>query len=145
MDFGSAIKSGFKNCFKFTGRSSRSEFWWFYLFFVLCMIGCGVLASIVGALIGGAGSGAGTDNSGAVVGVIFGLFGLVMLVMFFPMLSLIFRRLHDSDKSAWFILLYLVPFGGLVMLVFYCLPGTQGPNPYGDDPLRPAIRAASVF
>jgi len=141
MNFGTAIKSGFANAFKFTGRASRSEFWWFYLFYILCMFGGGLLAGIAGAAMN---SPANDENAGPALAVL-GIIGLIMLVFFFPILSLIFRRLHDSDKSAWFLLLSFVPFGGFVLLVFYCLPGTQGPNQFGDDPLNATARVANTF
>jgi uncharacterized membrane protein YhaH (DUF805 family) len=44
------------------------------------------------------------------------------------------RRLHDSDKSGWWLLLTLIPVGGLVLFIFYLLDGTRGPNRHGADP-----------
>ena len=144
MGFVSAIGSGFKNCFKFTGRASRSEFWWFYLFFVLTLVGGGLLIAVLGGILTAA-SGSSTTAANISGSIMFGFFGLYLLAMFFPMLSLICRRLHDSDKSAFLVFLYLIPFGGLILFVFYCLPGTTGRNPHGDDPLAPQTTIASVF
>lgn len=141
MDFGSAIKSGFKNAFKFTGRASRSEFWWFFLFYMLCLSGGCALAAFLGGL---AVSGGNDDRQLAAVAVLSAI-GLFMLVFLFPILSLRVRRLHDSDKSGWLILIAFIPFGGFVLLIFYCLPGTQGPNQYGEDPLNPTVRVARTF
>ncbi len=140
MNFGAAIASGFRNCFKFTGRASRSEFWWFYLFFVLAVMACGIVTTVVGGILGNA-----AHDSNAVANIIVGLLALFFLVLFVPVFSLMCRRLHDSEKSAWLVLLYLVPFGGIVLLVFYCLPGTNGPNSHGADPLGSPVSAASVF
>jgi uncharacterized membrane protein YhaH (DUF805 family) len=60
------------------------------------------------------------------------LFGLAS---FIPSLSVTVRRLHDTDKSGWLILLGLIPLiGVIILLVFYILPGTKGPNKFGPDP-----------
>jgi len=140
MELGAAIKAGFKNTFVYQGRASRSEFWWFQLFHVLSLMALGMACSVILYLSG---------NREGSVSPIAGLFMLLLFVyligMILPLLSLAIRRLHDSDKSGAFVLLVFVPLGGLVLLVFYCLPGTNGPNRYGDDPLRPGLAAAKVF
>ncbi len=147
MDFVPAIKSGFKNCFKFTGRASRSEYWFFYLFFVLSLMAVLMVSMLLGGLLRGAAPESTANDTGAAI--MASVFAIAMLLyflaMFFPILSLIVRRLHDSDKSAWFILLYFVPFGGIVMFVFFCLPGTRGPNQFGEDPLRTPATVANTF
>jgi uncharacterized membrane protein YhaH (DUF805 family) len=52
-----------------------------------------------------------------------------------PGLAVLSRRLHDTGKSFWWVLIGLIPLlGAIVLLVFTCLPGTQGPNQYGSDP-----------
>ncbi|MBW8880922.1 MAG: DUF805 domain-containing protein [Asticcacaulis sp.] len=144
MGFGQAIQSAYKNYFQFNGRASRSEFWWFYLFNLLVVIAGLVFFMIVGAATSGQG-----QDAQAGVGIATGLIGLVwglfVLGSFFPTLSLIVRRLHDSDKSGWFLLLIFVPFGGIVLLVFYCLPGTVGANQFGEDPLRRPESIARAF
>ncbi len=142
MDFGSAIKSGFKNTFNYNGRASRSEFWWFYLFTILLVIAVFVLGGAIAGTMGGSDRSDTSNIIGAVIGI---LFLLYFLAIFFPTLSLIIRRLHDSDKSGFFLLLAFIPFGGIVLLVFYCLPGTVGPNKYGPDPLARPASVASVF
>jgi len=59
------------------------------------------------------------------------IFGFVL-----PMLAVAVRRLHDNDKSAWWVLLSLVPvLGSIALIVLLCLPGTQGTNRFGPDPL----------
>jgi len=140
MGFGEAIQSGFKKTFVYQGRASRSEFWWFQLFSALSCIVLGIVFVIaVGATSNGQ---SGDQNANPVAAVLVLLFFLYLIGMVFPHLSLAIRRLHDSDKSGAFILLTFVPFGGLVLLVFYCLAGTRGPNKFGDDPKRPL---AGVF
>jgi uncharacterized membrane protein YhaH (DUF805 family) len=132
----------FQRFFDFSGRSARSEYWWFYLLTVVL--------SIIGTLIDGVVD----PESEMSVGVAGMLLGLVTLV---PWLSVSVRRLHDLNKSGWNL---LRPFVGLVvfiglgvfgsvgmllgglfflgtciwLLVLMCLPGTPGPNPYGEHP-----------
>lgn len=98
----------------FEGRARRSEFWYFILAVTILYI----LAGIVDAFTWGYPI----------------LMGLLILGLFIPSLALVVRRLHDTNKSGWFYLLNIVPFGGLVLLVFYCMEGTPGPNNYGPDP-----------
>jgi uncharacterized membrane protein YhaH (DUF805 family) len=63
------------------------------------------------------------------------LSSLALLGVFLPNLAVGARRLHDIDRTAWWLLLHIVPFGALVLLVFACLRGTPGPNRFGPDPL----------
>lgn len=74
--------------------------------------------------------------------LVFLLLILYALLVFIPSLAVSVRRLHDQDKSGWFYLLNFIPFGGLVLLVFYCLPGTPGLNRYGPIPKAMAATTA---
>jgi uncharacterized membrane protein YhaH (DUF805 family) len=66
-----------------------------------------------------------------------GLLVIYALAILVPSLAVQVRRFHDQDKSGWFILLGFIPaVGGLIVLVFMCLPGTPGSNQYGPDPTR---------
>jgi len=106
--------------FHFHGRARRSEYWLFTLFIWVASI---VLMFIEGSVKLTAVPGFGPLTT---------LFYLAVLI---PGLSVTFRRLHDTDRSAWWILLALIPFfGGLVLIVFLCLDGTKGDNKYGSDP-----------
>ena len=106
----------------FTGRSRRKEYW---LFTLLCLI-AGFVIGFVEALVG----------LGGTVGP-YGLLSIIlMLALLVPSIAVGVRRFHDQDKSGWFRLLALIPVvGGLIVLVFMCLPGTSGPNRFGPDPL----------
>ncbi|MCU0729747.1 MAG: DUF805 domain-containing protein [Sphingopyxis sp.] len=95
----------------FSGRSRRREFWMFYLGFIIVYI---ILAIIDGII--------GTN------GILAGIFALAALI---PQIACAVRRMHDQDKSGWFVLLFLIP---LVGLIFMCIEGTRGPNQYGPDP-----------
>ncbi len=75
---------------------------------------------------------AGFFAGAGIVGILLLIYGLAVLI---PSLAVGVRRMHDQDKSGWFILLGLIPFvGPLILLVFFCLEGTNGPNQYGPDP-----------
>ncbi len=124
MTFQQAIQSAFTNYVKFEGQASRSEYWYFVLFVVLMAFAAGLLEGIMGGARGGL---------GGLVAIAHLIFSLATIL---PSLGLAFRRLHDTDRSAWWLLINLTIIGGIVTLVFNCLPGTPGPNKYGEDPLR---------
>ena len=118
MKFTDAIKSGFNKYVVFEGRSRRSEFWFWYLF-VYAVAALLVLFSSI-------------DSSGFLFSTIYGLFGLAI---FLPSLAMQVRRLHDTDRSGWFILLALIPLvGAIILLVFYVQEGTPGDNRFGVNP-----------
>lgn len=116
----------------FSGRSSRKEFWMFFLLnFIVGMV-------LWTFIILGAGASALADSSGT-SSALFGGVGFLLLMVYglailIPTLAVYVRRFHDQDKSGWMILLLLVPFGGIIVLVFMCLEGTNGANRYGPDP-----------
>ena len=120
--FGQAISRFFKKYGTFSGRASRSEFWWFFLFnFIVSGVLYGI-AAIVGA------SSAGVSDTGMYMqGPAFWLaaipYWLWLLVTIVPWLALCWRRLHDTDKSGGFYFLGLIPFvGGIILLVLLALP-----------------------
>ena len=144
---------------EFSGRSRRKEYWMFALLLVLIYLVFAVLMVTVGAgafmamAAGGGGLAAGALGGGAML--VFGLFAIFILAIIIPSIAVAVRRLHDTDRSGWWILLPLVPnvlgivagdgaiamilsvvsFGlSIALLVFYCLPGTRGPNRFGADP-----------
>lgn len=101
---------------QFTGRAGRREYWMFILAYFLASLVAGVLDAIL-------------FHGSSLLQVLVGL-GLIV-----PAVALGFRRLHDIDKSAWWMLIGLVPFFGVVtLIVFHCLPGTVGTNRFGADP-----------
>ena len=125
-----SFKGSWKICLSkltdFSGRASRSEYWKFYLsFFILYLaIMFGVLVFIIMAnpYI----SDASLDAISWALSVPGGLFTLSATV----------RRLHDTNKSGWFVILFLIPLIGLIVLVFLILPGDKGKNKYGLNPLK---------
>ena len=98
----------------FSGRASRSAYWWYSFALIIAGI---VLGAIAGA-----------TGSTAFLLLVY----IVLLVAGLTGLSLAVRRLHDSGKSGWLLLLGFIPFvGGIIVLVLMCLPGTPGPNRFG--------------
>jgi uncharacterized membrane protein YhaH (DUF805 family) len=72
-------------------------------------------------------------------------FGIVLLGLLLPSLAVGVRRLHDTNRSGWWLLISLVPIlGGIVCFVFMVLPGTRGPNKYGPDPIDPLVVAEVI-
>ncbi len=114
----------------FSGRASRSEYWLFIFFLILTNSALLVVFSMVSGVTN-LSVYSEPNNAGLFVLLVATAFNLAMIV---PHLSVAFRRLHDSEKSAAWLLLSLVPLGQLVILIFTLLDGTQGPNRYGPDP-----------
>ena len=105
----------------FSGRSRRMEYWYFVLFNIIVSIVLGVIDGLLG-----------TSGSYAGAGLLSGIYGLAVLI---PSLAVTVRRLHDTDRSGWWILIALVPLiGVIVLLVFALLEGTPGDNQYGPNP-----------
>jgi len=75
------------------------------------------------------------EEFGTVGWILIGLLCLWALFTLIPSLAVAIRRLHDQDKSGWMLLLGLIPLvGPIILLVFYCIEGTRGPNRFGPDP-----------
>ena len=104
------------NYFNFSGRASRSEFWWFELFNLLVNSACSVLTVVMG------------DTIGTAISVIIGL------LLILPTLGLMARRLHDVGRSGWWLLLLFTGIGVLLLIVWWIMPSQEHPNEYGDEP-----------
>ncbi|HBS56452.1 MAG TPA: DUF805 domain-containing protein [Stenotrophomonas sp.] len=102
---------------QFSGRASRSEFWLFQLFIVIVSIPLYVLGFVAGYI-----------DSQALALASTGLSLVMWLIFVVPSLAVTVRRLHDTDRSGWWLLLTLVPIVSLVLLVFLVLPSTPGGN-----------------
>ncbi|HEX4007774.1 MAG TPA: DUF805 domain-containing protein [Acidobacteriaceae bacterium] len=105
---------------QFDGRSRRKEYWMFAL--VNLIIGVALSFCFLAA-------------RGSILAIAFGivcfLYGLAALI---PSLAVSVRRLHDIGRSGWWLLIDFIPFGCFVLLIFFVLDGTPGPNEYGPDP-----------
>ena len=101
----------------FSGRARRKEYWMFILFYFLIIIAAGFFSFIIGETLGMI------------------LIGLIALIHFIPSLSVAIRRLHDTGKSGWYLLIGFIPLiGSIIMLVFYCTDSDEGRNQWGPDP-----------
>lgn len=100
---------------EFSGRARRKEYWMFCLFNFLAGIVIGIVDTVLGA-----------------GGLLCGLYNLAVLV---PSLAVTARRLHDTDRSGWMMLIALIPLvGAIVLLVFMCLDSKPGDNRFGANP-----------
>jgi uncharacterized membrane protein YhaH (DUF805 family) len=106
----------------FNGRARRTEFWMFTLFSAIISIVLGLLDSLLGL----------TFVEGTTSGWLGMLYALAVLL---PSLGVTARRLHDTGRSGWWMLIALVPIiGGIVLIVFTATAGNVGANSYGPDP-----------
>lgn len=118
----------------FSGRSTRSEFWWYFVslwILVLIAVFFDVVAGFSDIVIV-------TRGDTSSIHYVYGggpLMTVLMLATIIPNLALTVRRLHDTDRSGWWLLLMLVPIiGWTVLFVFAALDSTVGPNRFGPDP-----------
>lgn len=105
----------------FRGRARRQEYWYFALYYFLIYVGL-LLVDVL----------TGTFSMETEMGFLSGVFLLATLV---PTVALAVRRLHDTGRSGWWLLLSVVPLlGAIVLLYFTTLEGDAGANAYGEDP-----------
>ena len=129
MGFGEAIKSFWSNYSTFKGRSRRSEYWWIQLFLVLTNL---AVAAIDLALMDGDVDRFIANGGGGIVGLVW------ILVTIVPALAVLVRRLHDTGKSGWWVLIGFVPFvGTIVLFVFSVLDSDARENRFGKS-LKPS-------
>ncbi|HEX5081730.1 MAG TPA: DUF805 domain-containing protein [Blastocatellia bacterium] len=106
----------------FSGRARRKEYWMFVLFNILICIAIMIFSAILASI----------DTSLALIGtLLLVVYGLAIIV---PGLAVTVRRLHDTGRSGWWILIALVPVAGIVLLVFEVQDSTPGENEYGKNP-----------
>lgn len=103
----------------FEGRAGRAEYWWFFLANLIIGVVLGLLA-----------------QASVLFLILYVVYALALLI---PSLAVGIRRLHDTDKSGWWILIALVPLVGfIILIVFLAIEGTNGPNQYGITAPGPA-------
>tara|TARA_B100000925_G_scaffold235760_1_gene184413 strand:+ start:668 stop:1045 length:378 start_codon:yes stop_codon:yes gene_type:complete len=113
------------NYANFSGRARREEYWMFTLFYFILFIGLFVVISILGALLG--------DDIGINLGVI--ILIIFIFAHFIPSLAVTIRRLHDTGKSGWYLLLQLIPYiGALIIFIFTVIEGDKNENKWGPNP-----------
>ncbi|RLJ65065.1 DUF805 domain-containing protein [Sulfurisoma sediminicola] len=104
MTFIESLRTCFSKYADFNGRASRPEFWWWTLFTFLVSMATGIVSEMLS-----------------------GLFSLAVLL---PSLAVGARRLHDTDRSAWFLLLWFIPVIGWLILLFWAIQEGREPNRY---------------
>ena len=103
---------------QFTGRARRAEYWWF----ALASLIIGVVLSVLGA-------------ASSIFNIVYFIYALAVLV---PSIAVGIRRLHDTDKSGWWLLIALVPFVGfIILIVFFAMDSTRGTNQWGTSEKYP--------
>ena len=120
MDFGTAIKTCFSKYAVFSGRASRSEFWWFALF--------GLIGGIVTAVIDVMILGYSAETYGP-INIIFSV------ITFLPYLAVGARRLHDINRSGWWQLITLTIIGIILLIIWWATVGENKKNVHGS-PLK---------
>ncbi|WP_250450327.1 DUF805 domain-containing protein [Caballeronia sp. ATUFL_M2_KS44] len=121
MNFSQAIRSAFSKYATFDGRARRAEYWYYNLLIALLNIGIVLL---------------GVSGGEHMTGLVIGLQVIIGLGTFLPSLAVCARRLHDTDRSGWWMFVSLIPVVGLILLVWVCTRGTLGSNRFGDDPVQ---------
>ena len=105
----------------FSGRARRMEYWMFILFNIIITVVLALIDSLIGTVIRQAG-----------FGLLQGLYDLAVLL---PSIAVTVRRLHDTGRTGWWILIGLIPvIGGIVLLIFMLLDSEPGENQYGPNP-----------
>ena len=114
MNFTESLNTCLKKYFVFEGRASRSEYWWFQL-----IVSPSYFISTI------------VENE-----IAYFFLGITLFTLI-PAISAGVRRLHDTNRSGFFLLISFIPFiGGLVLLFFLIPEGTKGKNRFGPDPLK---------
>ncbi len=98
----------------FSGRARRTEYWMFFLFNIIISFVLGIIGGVIGGGL---------------------LANLYMLALLCPGIAVSIRRMHDTDRSGWWLLIGLIPIvGTIVLIVFLATEGKAGDNQYGPDP-----------
>lgn len=115
----------------FKGRARRKEYWFFTLISILISIALGFVDGFAGTLDATTG-----------VGMLGGLYSLVILI---PSLAVMVRRLHDTGRTGWWFFLLFIPLiGAIVLLIFLLQDSKPGENKYGDNPKQDELLEAEA-
>lgn len=119
MSFPQAVSSVLRQYVGFSGRARRSEYWWWILFTLLVSIAVSLVENVLGLA---------SETGGGP------LSGLVALALLLPNLAVSVRRLHDTGRSGWWILLGLIPLVGPIILIVWFVGDSAPDNQYGPNP-----------
>lgn len=103
ITFGEAIRSGFRNMFEFTGRASRTEFWYFILFYAIVFYTLGIVLSFLTPFVMLKAKIPVTPQASLMI------VGFIAFILIIPLVSITVRRLHDSERKGAWVLVYLLP------------------------------------
>jgi uncharacterized membrane protein YhaH (DUF805 family) len=118
MDYYMAVLQKYAD---FSGRARRAEFWMFTLINILISIGIAIVEAIIGT--------AGAVGGSGIIGTIYSL------AVFIPSIAVSARRLHDTNRSGWWLLIAFIPIvGWIALIIFYIQDSTPGENRYGPNP-----------
>lgn len=110
-----------KNYAGFTGRAGRREYWMFYLVYLVIYAGLAIASAVL------------PDALGSIFGILVLVFALGLLI---PSIAVGVRRLHDSDRSGWWLLIALIPIVGIFWLLYLLIiEGTPESNRFGPSPV----------
>jgi uncharacterized membrane protein YhaH (DUF805 family) len=118
MNFWQAIASGFSNYVTFSGRAIRSEYWYWVLFSIIGGLATEILDKAMFPDVAAASP----------------LNAVFDLITFLPSLAIAVRRLHDINRTGWWVLITITIIGIFVLIYWACKKGTPGPNRFGPDP-----------
>ena len=105
----------------FKGRSTRSEYWYFMLFYILILVMPLILAGFLGL----------GENGQSIMFIIS---GILLLIHIIPSLAVSIRRLHDIDKSGWWYLISFIPYIGAIAIMIMAMIDSKDDNEYGENP-----------
>ena len=125
ISFKDAVKSGFMNAMDSSGRATRAEYWWWALFIWLVILPLIIIPGVLDSTF---------KVSPTTTEKFYFLLGLWFVVIIIPTISLSIRRLHDIGKSAWYLLVDVIPYiGNIIFTILMCLP-SKPDNKYGPNP-----------
>jgi uncharacterized membrane protein YhaH (DUF805 family) len=139
MNFSGAVESGFKRIIDYNGRSSRSEYWYFFLFTFLFGLVLTIGQSIALTV------GHGPNPTASAFSVII---DLVYLAFYPSSLALFVRRMHDTNRSGWWYFIAFTLVGLIPLVIWLATRGTIGENRFGPDPLsteQPTIKTDEAW
>ena len=113
MKFLESIKTCYRKFFDFSGRASKSEYWWFQLYAIIIYV---MLFFFQGDLVF--------------------VFSILSIANTIPLWAAAVRRLHDTDKSGWFVLISFIPIIGLFIIYLLIVDGSKGKNRFGPKPKK---------
>ncbi len=130
MNLMTAVKTCIGKYATFSGRAQRSEFWWFVLF---AWLGTIILSMVDSTLFGTVVTTSNGFSASTNTPIFSGIFSLAILI---PSIAVGIRRMHDTDRSGWWMFIVLVPILGFILyIVWQASKGTHGQNRFGNDPL----------